>query len=172
MQRYWERRGEWFLLVGDEYDPLALRCRMKAEVMRPGPGDRRRPRSTSSQTATRRPGAATGSAGWAFSSAAAMTRAPDDRRLGSSDTHPGDNARAEADLDTYYAKFVLSNGPPRVSCTTSSARDAKASTAAIRGCRSAFQRLKASEEYDEAERERNWEASCQVGVVRTEHAGR
>src|SRR3990172_9564689 len=33
-QEYWERRGEWFLLVGDRYDALAPTT-LKAEVIHP-----------------------------------------------------------------------------------------------------------------------------------------
>lgn len=145
LQGDWELRGEWFLLIGDEYDPLSP-VTLKVEVIDPDrvstPDDKAGDKSV-------RMGIKVDGSG---------------KPIGCyiRTSHPGDTLDVKYKWD--YEPFVLPNGLPRVIHH----HDWKRGVRGKPRMQVAVKRLKNSEEYDEAELERNFVAACHVGVINSE----
>lgn len=147
MQRYWERRGEWFVLIGDKYDPLSP-VTLKLEVIHP---DRVETPPGKAGDKTVRMGIQLDASGCAVG---CYVR----------DTHPGDT------LDTTqtwsYYPYKQANGLPRMIH-----HFRRVDSGQHRGYpqfQVGTKRLKNAEEYDEAELERNYVGSCMAAFVRTD----
>jgi lambda family phage portal protein len=145
MQRDYEQRGEWFLEIGDEYDPLSP-VTMKVQVVDPDlvstPHDMAGDKFV-------RMGIRVDSRG---------------RAVGCyiRESHPGDTL--DVKFTWRYVEFVQANGMPRMIHHF----DRKRSRRGFPRMQVGIDRLKNSEEYDEAELERNFVAACHVGVVHTD----
>jgi capsid protein len=145
LQGDWDQRGEWFLLIGDEYDPLSP-ITLKVEVIDP---DRVSTPDNMAGDKSVRMGIKVDANG---------------RPIGCyiRTTHPGDTLDVKYKWD--YEPFFLKNGMPRVIHH----HDWKRGVRGKPRMQVATKRLKNTEDYDEAELERNFVASCHVGVVRDE----
>lgn len=145
MQRDFDRRGEIWVLIGDEYDPLSP-ITQKAEVVDPDlistPDDK-------AGDKTVRMGVQLDALG---------------RGVGCyiRESHPGDTL--DVKYKWRYEPFTLPNGLPRVI----RAFDAHRSTRGYARMQVATKRLKNSEDYDEAELERNFVAACHIGIVHSD----
>lgn len=146
-ERYWERRGEFFLLFGDEYDPLSP-VSLKVEVIHP---DRVSTPPGKEGNARIRMGIQLDEKG---------------RAVGCyvQDCQPGDTLEFKQTW-TYY-EYKQSNGLLRV-LHHFDRRDSRQHRGYPR-MQVGTKRLKNSEEYEEAEIERNYVAACFAGFVRTE----
>lgn len=147
LQRNYERRMEWFLLIGDEYDPLSP-VTMKVEVINP---DRVSTPPGKEGDPTVRMGIKLDGKG---------------RRIGCfvRESHPGDTLDVK-ERWTYYP-FWLPNGMPRMIHHFVKVWDGQ-----HRGyprMQVGLKRLKNSEEYADAELERNYIAACHAAFVRTD----
>jgi lambda family phage portal protein len=147
MARDFERRGEWFLLVGDEYDPLAPTT-LKVEIIDP---DRVNTPAGKAGDKSVRMGIQLNAAG---------------RAVGCyiQDSHPGDTLEYKQ-THTYYP-FYLKNGMPRVIHHFARVWDGQ-----HRGfpmMQVGTKRLKNAEEYGEAELERNNIGACMAAFVRSD----
>jgi lambda family phage portal protein len=147
LQRNYERRMEWFLLVGDEYDPLAPTS-LKVESIDP---DRVSTPPGKEGDKSVRMGIKLNAMG---------------RGIGCyvRDTHPGDTVEVKQTW-TYYP-FFLKNGLPRMIHHFVRFWDGQ-----HRGyprMQVGLKRLKNSEEYSDAELERNYIAACFAAIVRTD----
>lgn len=158
MVRYWERRGEWFVLVGDRYDALAPTT-LKIEVIHP---DRVETPPSSGSVSN------IADAPWIGDQYVRMgmqlTRDGDVIGCYIRDTHPGDDKLIKETF-TYFP-ILFPNGLPRVIH-----HFAKYDEGQHRGyprMQSGMKRLKNAEEYDEAELERNYVGACLAAIVRTE----
>lgn len=147
MQRYWERRGEFFLLFGDEDDPLApVSC--KVECVHPD-----------------RVSTPPGKAGDPF---VRMGIQLDKNGKGIGcfvqDSHPGDSMDIKQTW-TYY-EFTAPNGLPRM-LHHFDRRDSRQHRGYPR-MQVGTKQLKNTEEYVEAETERNYVGACMAAFVHTE----
>lgn len=147
MQRDYEKRGEWFLLIGDEADPLSP-ITLKVEAIDP---DLISTPDTMAGDRSVRMGIKVDANG---------------RPIGCyiRESHPGDTL--DVKWRWRYEPFVLKNGMPRIIHH----HDRKRSTRGFPRMQVGIRRLKNAEEYDQAELERNFVAACHVGVIRTELA--
>jgi len=147
MQRYWDRRGEWFLLVGDQYNPLTPTT-LVVEVIHP---DRVSTPDGKLGDAMVRMGIQLDANGTAIG---CYIR----------DTHPGDDKNLKQTW-TYYP-FKYSNGLPRVIH-----HFRRVDAGQHRGypqMQVGLRRLKNSEDYDDAERDRLYVQSCLAAFVHSE----
>lgn len=147
IQRYWERRGEFFLLFGDEYDPLSP-VTLKVEVIHPDrvstPPGKDGDNSIRMGIQLNAKGRAVGC--WV------------------QDCQPGDTLEFKQTW-TYYA-YYQSNGLLRV-LHHFDRRDSRQHRGYPR-MQVGTKRLKNSEEYNEAEVERNYVAACMAAFVHTD----
>ncbi len=147
MQRYWERRGEWFVLFGDKTDPLSP-VSLKVEVIHPDrvstpPGKDGNPRV--------RMGIQLDDDGCAVGAWV-------------QDVQPGDNLEFKQTW-TYYS-YKSSNGLPRL-MHHFDRRDSRQHRGFPR-MQVGTKQLKNNEEYAEAETERNYVGACMAAFVRTD----
>lgn len=147
MARDIERRGEFFILVGDEYDPLAPTT-LKVELIDPD-----------------RVSTPAGSAGDKYVRMG-IRISPSGRAIGCyvQDSHPGDD-KDNKQTHTYFP-FFLPNGLPRVIHHFARVWDGQ-----HRGfpmMQVGTKRLKNAEEYGEAELERNNIGACMAAFVRSD----
>lgn len=147
MQRYWERRGEIFLLFGDEYDPLAP-VSEKVECVHP---DRVSTPPGKASDPLVRMGIQLDANGKAIGCHV-------------QDSHPGDTLELKQTW-TYY-EFVGSNGLPRM-FHHFDRRDSRQHRGYPR-MQVGTKQLKNTEEYVEAETERNYVGACMAAFVHTE----
>lgn len=147
MQRYWESRGEWFLLVGDEYDPLSPTT-LKVEVIDP---DRVSTPPEKSSNPRIRMGVETDANGKVVAYYIKVSEA-------------GDTVDVRERWERKAAKFA--NGLPQV--IHHFARKKAGQHRGFPQMQVGQSRLKNAEEYAEAELERNWIASCHAAFVRTD----
>lgn len=147
MQRYWERRGEWFLLIGDRYDPLSP-VTLKVEVIHPD-----------------RVSTPPGKEGNQLVRMGIQLNAEGDG-IGCyvQDSHPGDSLDVKQTW-TYYP-FHQKNGMPRM--IHHFRRVDEGQHRGYPQMQVGTRRLKNAEEYDDAELERNYVASCHGAFVRSE----
>ncbi len=147
LQRDFERRQEWFLLVGDEYDPLSP-VTLKVEVIDP---DRVSTPPGKAGKKNVRMGIQLNDSG---------------RAVGCyvQDAHPGDTLDYKESW-TYYP-FFLKNGLPRV--IHHFVRVWAGQHRGFPRMQVGLKRLKNSEEYADAELERNYIAACYAAFVRTD----
>lgn len=145
LQGDWELRGEWFLLIGDEYDPLSP-VTLKVEVIDP---DRVSTPDGMAGDKSVRMGIKVDGNGKAIG---CYIR----------ESHPGDTL--DVKFRWKYEPFFYSNGLPRVIHH----HDWKRGVRGKPRMQVAVKRLKNSEDYDEAELERNFVAACHVGVINSE----
>lgn len=147
MARDFERRGEWFLLVGDEYDPLAP-VTLKVEIIDP---DRVSTPVGMAGDKSVRMGIKLNASG---------------RAVGCyiQDSHPGDTLEYKQ-THTYYP-FFLKNGLPRVIHHFARVWDGQHRGFPL--MQVGTKRLKNTEEYGEAELERVNIAACMAAFVRTD----
>lgn len=145
--RDYERRGEYFLLIGDEFDPLSP-VTLKVEVIDPDrvstPDGKAGDKSIRMGIQLDAKGRAIGC--WIRS------------------THPGDTL--DISHTWKYEPFAYKNGLPRVIHHFD--RIFRGQHRGFPQMQVGTKRLKNAEEYDEAELERNFVASCHVGVIRTD----
>lgn len=147
LQRDFERRGEWFLLIGDEYDPLSP-LTLKIEVINPD----------CIETPPEKAGDKSVRMGIQLDA--------NNRPVGCwrRESHPGDALNWK--FAYVYEPFTLPNGLPRVIHHFYRIWDGQ-----HRGfpqMQVGVGRLKNAEEYDQAELERNFVAACHVGVIRSD----
>lgn len=150
IQRHWDRHGEFFILVGDVEDPLAPTS-LKLEVIHPNRVET--PPEESGNKLVRQ-GVKLKRVGKSFEVAGYYIR----------DTHPNDDYDVEETYTFYQATFP--NGLKRVIhefCETEAGMRRGFPRMQV-----GFSRLKNSEEYEEAELERNWANSCVTAFVRTD----
>ena len=156
MQRYWERRGEFFVLFGDEYDPLSP-VTEKTEVIHP---DRISTPSSRGSVSNECP--------WLGDDFVRIGIQLDKKgkAIGcyAQDCHPGDAVETKQTW-TYYP-YVLSNGLPRM-FHHFDRRDSRQYRGYPR-MQVGTKQVKNVEEYVEAEIERNYVAACHAAIVRTE----
>jgi lambda family phage portal protein len=147
MQRYWERRGEFFLLFGDEYDPLSP-VSLKVEVIHPDrvstPPGKEGDRSIRLGIQLNADGKGIGC--WV------------------QDVQPND--RLEFKQTWTYYDYYLPNGLHRM-MHHFDRRDARQHRGYPR-MQVGVKSLKNAEEYNEAEVERNYVGSCMAAFVRTD----
>lgn len=144
LQRYWETRGEWFVLIGDKYDPLAPTT-LKIEVLEPD----------QILTPPQKEGDPYCRMG--------VQMSPKGEILGYwyREHHEGDDKLVK-DNWTFYPAFYA-NGLPRV--IHMFAKWKKGQHRGFPLMQVGTKRLKNSEEYAEAELERNWVAACHAAFV-------
>lgn len=147
LQRHDERHGEWFVLVGDKYDPLCPTT-LKIEVIHP-----KRVETPPSKSGDKncRMGVQLNDAGEV---AGYWIR----------DSHPGDTMEVGESHQFYPA--YLPNGLPRVIHHFDEYEAGQ-----VRGyprMQVGLRRLKNAEEYGDAELERNYIAACHAAFVRTD----
>lgn len=149
MQRDWESRGEWFVLIGDEYDPLAPTT-LKVEVIHP---DRIATPPGKEGDARVRMGVQLDAKG---------------RAIGYwvRDAHAGDTIDVK-ETWTYYPK-KLANGQFRM--VHHFARIERGQHRGFPQMQVGTKRLKNAEEYAAAELERNNIGACMAAFVRTDSA--
>lgn len=147
MQRYFERRGEWFLLIGDKDDTFCPTT-LKVEVLDPD----------QIETPPGKLGDPLCRMGVQFDSKKEI--------LGywHREAHPGDTLEVKEKFVFYPAKFR--NGLPRV--IHHFAKWWKGQHRGFPMMQVGTKRLKNSEEYNEAEIERNYVASCFAGFYSTD----
>lgn len=148
IHRYWERRGEFFLLFGDEYDPLSP-VTLKVEVIHP---DRVSTPPGMEGNSTVRMGIKLDAKGCAIGCYV-------------QDSHPGDTLEVKQTW-TYYP-YYQSNGLPRI-LHHFDRRDSRQHRGYPR-MQVGTKRLKNSEEYNEAEVERNYVAANFAAFVHTDN---
>lgn len=146
-QRYWERRGEFFVLFGDDYDALSP-VTLKAEVVHP---DRVSTPPGKDGDPTVRMGVQLDAKG---------------RAIGYyvQDSHPGDNLDLKQTWTYYEATYA--NGLPKL-FHHFDRRDSRQYRGYPR-MQVGTKQLKNNEEYAEAETERNYVGACHAAIVRTE----
>lgn len=147
LQRYWERRGEFFLLFGDENDPLSP-VSLKVEVIHP---DRVSTPPGMEGDASVRMGIKLDASG---------------RGIGCwvQDSQPGDTLEVKQTW-TYY-EYYMRNGLHRM-LHHFDRRDSRQHRGYPR-YQVGTKRLKNTEEYIEAEIERNYVGACMAAFVHTE----
>lgn len=157
-QEYWERRGEWFMLVGDRYDALAPTT-LKAEVIHP---DRVSTPPSDASVKNRQ------DAPWIGQQHVRMgvqlNEDGDPVGYYVRDTHPGDDKLLK-ETWTYYPT-VYPNGLPRM--IHHFHRIDEGQHRGFPRYQVGTKRLKNSEDYDEAERDRNYVGACLAAIVRSD----
>lgn len=147
MQRHDERHGEWFILVGDKYDPLSPTT-LKIEVIHPNRVET--PPEKSGDTKCRM--------------GVQLTSSGEIAGYWIRDNHPGDDKELSQKHKFYPA--YLKNGLPRVIHHFDQYESGQ-----LRGyprMQVGLKRLKNAEEYSEAELERNYVGACVTAFVRTD----
>lgn len=157
-QEYWERRGEWFLLIGDRYDPLAPTT-LKAEVIHP---DRIETPPSEGSVVNRQDAPWIGQQ-W-VRMGVQLNHDGDVLGYYVRDTHPGDD-KVFKQTYTYYPA-IYPNGLPRM--IHHFHRVDEGQHRGFPRMQVGTKRLKNSEDYDEAERDRNYVGACLAAIVRSD----
>jgi lambda family phage portal protein len=144
IQRNWEERGEWFILIGDEYDPLSPTT-LKIEVIDP---DRVSTPPGMEADKKVRMGVEMDDSGDVIAYHVKVSQ-------------PGDTVDVRENWKRIEAKY--SNGLPRI--IHHFARKKARQHRGFPQMQVGQKRLKNAEEYAEAELERNWIASCFAAFV-------
>ncbi|CAE7465003.1 gene 4 [Symbiodinium pilosum] len=147
LTRHLERHGEWFLLIGDRYDPLSPTT-LKIEVIHP---NRVESPPEKAGDPTVRMGVQLNGDGEAVGY---YVR----------DSHPGDTR--DSRVSYRYVPSYYANGLPRLLHYFE-----ETEAGVHRGyprMQVSFKRMKDSDEYSAAELDRNYNASCNVGVIHTD----
>lgn len=157
-QEYWERRGEWFMLVGDRYDPLAPTT-LKAEVIHPD-----RVTTPPSEGSVKNRDVAPWIGLEFVRMGVQLTREMDIAGYYVRDTHPGDDKLFKETWTFYPATYP--NGLPRM--IHHFHRVDEGQHRGFPRMQVGTKRLKNSEDYDEAERDRNYVGACLAAIVRSD----
>lgn len=147
LQRHDERHGEWFVLIGDRFDPLCPTT-LKIEAIHP-----RRVETPPKKFGDR-----------LCRMGVQLNERGDVTGYWVRDTHPGDTLEQSQSHTFYPAR--LPNGLPRMIHHFDQYEAGQ-----LRGyprMQVGFKRLKNAEEYGEAELERNYIAACHAAFVRTD----